>query len=69
MLGVGFQVTDVKKPLMAVSRICEKGNIVQFGPDMQHNFIQNIANGEKLYLKRRGNSYVLQGELADVNPF
>ena len=69
MLGVGFEVIDVKKPLMAVSRICEKGNVVQFGPEPKHNFIQNIANGEKLYMKRRGNSYVLQGELAASNPF
>ena len=69
MLGVGFQVTDVKKPLMAVSRICEKGNIVQFGPDDQHNYIMNIESGEKLFMTRRGNSYVLRGELAEANPF
>ena len=69
LLGVGFEVTDVKKPLMAVSRICEKGNVVQFGPKPQNNFIQNIVSGEKLFMKRRGNSYVLQGELADTNPF
>ena len=69
MLGVGFQVTDVKMPLMAVSRICEKGNIVQFGPDEQHNYIMNISTGEKLFMMRRGNSYVLRGELAEVNPF
>ena len=68
-LGVGFEVTDVKKPLMAVSRICEKGHVVQFGPDPKHNFIQSLANGEKLFMKRRGNSYVLPGELADKNPF
>ena len=69
ILGVGFEVTDVKKPLMAVSRICEKGNVVQFGPDAKDNFIQNIASGDKLYMKRKGNSYVLQGEFADASPF
>ena len=69
MLGVGFEVTDVQKPLMSVSRICEKNNVVQFGPQAEHNFIQNISTGEKLYLKRRGNSYVLPGELAESNPF
>lgn len=69
VLGVGFEVTDVKKPLMAVSRICEKGNVVQFGPEAHHNFIQNISSGEKLFMTRRGNSYVLRGELASVNPF
>ena len=69
LLGIGFEVTDVKKPLMAVSRICEKGNIVQFGPDERQNFIQSIATGDKLYMTRRGNSYVLSGDLANTNPF
>ena len=68
-LGMGFEVTDVKKPLMAVCRICEKGNVVQFGPNAQDNYIMNIASGEKLFLKRRGNSYVLPGEFSDVHPF
>ena len=69
MMGVGFEVTDVKKPLMAVSRICDQGNVVQFGPEATHNYIQNIATGEKLFMQRRGNSFVLRGQLADVNPF
>ena len=69
IMGMGFEVTDVKKPLMAVSRICEKGNVVQFGPEDSHNFIQNIQTGEKLYMKKKGNSYVLEGALADQNPF
>ena len=54
---------------MAVSRICEKGNLVQFGPEPQHNYIQNLASGEKLFMAQRGNSYVLQGGLADTSPF
>ena len=69
VLGMGFEVTDVKKPLMAVSRICERGHVVQFGPEAQHNFIQNMASGERLYMQRRGNSYVLRGELAEESPF
>ncbi len=31
-MGLNFQVTDVRKPLLAVKRITEKGNVVQFGP-------------------------------------
>ena len=69
LLGMNFEVTDVKKPLLAVTRICERGNLVQFGPEAAHNFIQHIDTGEKLYMKRRGNSYVLPGELAETNPF
>ena len=69
LLEMGFEVTDVKKPLLAVSRICEKGNVVQFGPEPHQNFIMNIATGEQLFMKRRGNSWVLPGELADCSHF
>ena len=68
-MEMGFEVTDVKKPLLAVSRICEKGNIVHFGPEPNHNYIKNLIIGERLILKRRGNSWVLLGELADANHF
>ena len=40
--AIGFHVTEVRKPLAAVSRIAEKGNIVQFGPKPENCFIQNI---------------------------
>lgn len=69
MLGLGFEVTDVKKPLLAVFRICEQGNRVQFGPQPADNYIQNVATGEKVHMKREGNSYVLQGEIAQNCPF
>ena len=60
-LGLAFQVTDVKKPLMAVKRIVEKGNIVHFGPEEKDNFIQNTATGDKLPLKPNGRgSYILE---------
>ena len=67
IMGMGFQVTDVKKPLISVNRICERGNIVQFGP--MESFIQNVESGEKIRLHKRGNSYVIKGELPEVNPF
>ncbi len=41
VMGMGFQVADVKKPLAAVWRICEKGNIVQFGDNDEDCFIMN----------------------------
>ena len=58
-----FEVTDVKKPLLAVSRLCERGNVVQFGPEPHHNFVMNVATGERISMRRRGNSWVLPGEL------
>jgi len=38
-MGLNFQVTDVRKPLLAVKRITEKGNVVQFGPAESDNYI------------------------------
>ncbi len=34
IIGLKFQVTDVRKPLLAVRRFAEKGNVVQFGPEL-----------------------------------
>ena len=47
-MRLNFQVTDVKKPLMSVKRIVEKGNHVSFGPGEKDNFIVNRATGDKL---------------------
>ena len=69
LMGFGFEVTDVKKLLLAVFRICEKGNVVQFGPNSEDNFIRNVQTNEKVLMKRKGNSYVIEGELASENPF
>ena len=63
-LTMRFQVTDVQKPLLAVCRLIEQGNVVQFGSEPGQSFVQNVAPGEKLYLQRRGNSWVIPGALA-----
>ena len=68
VLGVGFEVTDVKKPLLSVKRVCEKGNTVHFGPGAEDNYIQNVASGERIRLHRKGNSYVMRGALLSHNP-
>ena len=68
-LGMKFQVTDVKKPLLAVARLCEHDNIVQFGPRPDDCFVQNISTGSKLPIERRGNSWVIPGKLACVDGF
>ena len=59
VLGMTFQVTEVRKPLAAAWRLAEKGNIVQFGPEEHHNYIYNIRTKKKIRLHRRGGSYVL----------
>ena len=62
--GSTFQAGGVKKPLAAVHRICEKGNIVQFGPKEADNFIFNVASKQKTWLKKEYGQYVLEATLA-----
>ena len=59
-MSLGFQVSDVQKPLAAVWRIAEKGNIVQFGPREEDNFVQNVKTGKKIHMVRKGRSYVIE---------
>ena len=53
-LGLCFQVCNVKKALIAVKRICEKGNQVSFGPKDEDNYIQNISTGDKIMMRPNG---------------
>ena len=69
MIGLPFQACDVKKPLMAVKKICEKGNIVQFGPKASDNFILNMTTKEKIWLKLERGQYIMEATLANANPF
>ena len=59
LMGMVFQVSDVRKPLAAVWRICQKGNRVCFGPDPGDNYIQHKATRKKVMLKQKGGSYVM----------
>jgi hypothetical protein len=61
VMNLGFQVADVKKPLIAVKRITEKGNHVMFGPQQEDNYIWNKATGQKMMLKPKGRgSYAME---------
>ena len=62
MMSFGFQVSDVQKPLAAVWRSAEKGNIAQFGLEAKDNFIQNMMTKQKVPMVRKGGSYVLEAE-------
>ena len=52
------QVTDVHRPLMSVSRICDRGNRVVF--EAQGGYIESLTTGEKIQVKRDQNVYRLQ---------
>ena len=61
VMNLGFQVADVKKPLIAAKRITERGNHVAFGPQQEDNYIWNQATGQKMMLKPVGKgSYVME---------
>ena len=58
------QVTDVHRPLMSVSRICDKGNRVVF--ESQGGYIESLATGEKIHVRRDHNVYRLKVGVADL---
>lgn len=61
--GMKFLMTDVKKPLAAVSAIVEAGNEVVFRPGVWDSFILNPRTGEKVPLKRERGTYTLEVEV------
>jgi len=64
-MSLCFQVTDVKKPLVAVTRICEKGNRVCFGPNEADNYIQSVRSGDQIYMRKQRGSFVIDGQFGD----
>ena len=52
------QVCEVNKPLLSVSKIVAAGNRVVF--DENGSYIENIASGEKVWLKSQGGMYMLK---------
>ena len=65
VLGMTFQVTEVRKALAAVWGLVEKGNVVQLGPSEHHNSILNPATRKKIKMHRKGGSYILRVEFAN----
>ena len=57
-MRIKFQVADVKKPLLSVKRLVEKGNRVTFSE--KGSYIINDKTGDRLELKENGKgSYVM----------
>ena len=69
VIGLPFQVCDVKRPLAAVSQICKKGNIVQFGEKEEDCFIMNVSTQERIWLSLENGQYVMEACLASESPF
>jgi hypothetical protein len=60
VVGLRFQVTDVKKPLLAVRRLVERGNRVSFGPEPSENYVENIMTGRKIMMEKRGGAFIIR---------
>ena len=57
----------MRKPLLAVSRVVEKGNEVRFGPGEEGNYIRNIE-GDKVLLRPNGKgSYIFDVKFPGVS--
>ena len=63
LVGMVFQVRDAKNPLIPVAQITEKGNIVQFGPDVAGNFIYIPATDETVIPRRKRRKYIMDVEV------
>ena len=59
MGGMVFHVADVKKPLAAAAKVVEAGNRVVVDPNPGASFIENIATGERIALRKERGVYVL----------
>ena len=55
---LNMQVTDVKKPLMSVARICDAGHVVTFMAD--GGTIRNLKTGQRTTFDRVDNVYRLK---------
>ncbi len=69
LIGLPFTVCDVKKPSVSVKRICEKGNIIQFGPNKKDSFIMNVKSKEKIFLIEENGRYMMEATVETESPF
>jgi len=55
--SVVYQISEVSRPLTAVSQTCDRGNWVVYIP--QGGFIQNCKSGARTHFEQRGDIYEL----------
>ena len=53
-----LQICDVRKPLLAVSKLCATGHAVVFHPEW--SYIEHVATGERMTLEQRDGLYHLR---------
>ena len=55
-----FQMAAVTRPILAVSRICEKGNEVEFAKDGKGGVIRHVASKKEIPFVKKNGVYVLR---------
>ena len=65
LLNITAQVTDVKKPLISVQEMVNKGNQVIFKTDGP--IIRNCKSGLEIPMVDRGGQYLIEFEIAAVS--
>ena len=65
VVGLKFQMTDGKKPLLAVRKLVEKGNVVMFLPEPDQNFVQHVQTGKKIPMEKRGGAFVIKAHFVE----
>ena len=63
--GMRFVLSDVQKPLAAVSAIVAAGNEAVFRSGVNDSFIRNPRTGEKAPLRRERGTYTMEVEVDD----
>jgi hypothetical protein len=54
-----FQICEVTKPLGSVSRICQAGSRVVFGPPNEGSYIEHVTTGKRTVLRQCKGLYYL----------
>ena len=58
---IRMQVTNVKKSLMSVSKVCDQGHRVVF--EKECGYIEHLETGQRTRFNRRNGVYVLDVEV------
>ena len=62
-----MQVTDVRKSLMSVGKVCDEGHRVVF--EAPGGYIEQLESGQRTHFDRRGGVYVLDVEIEPQEVF
>ena len=65
-VGLKFQVTDFRKPLLAFRRLVGKGNKVVLAGDDEESYVFNKATKVKIPAKKKGGSFVIEAHFVKL---